>query len=137
MDILSLNKPVFVDPNVPMPKRPSADATNATENKPSNSANLTAVADTTDAVKNANDGTPSKEGETSKDIESAVQGANRFFEQVSRELRFERSDVNGSMVVKITDQTTGEVIRQIPSEEMLKISKELETISGLLFQDSA
>jgi flagellar protein FlaG len=79
----------------------------------------------------------SKPRDTPKDIEGAVIGANRFFEQISRELRFERSETEGKIVVQVRDQKTGEVIRQFPSEEMLQISKDMERISGLLFKDSA
>lgn len=72
-----------------------------------------------------------------KELQDAVDNANRFFEQVSRELRFQRSETTDTLVVQIVDQKTGEVIRQVPSEEMLKISKELEKISGLLFKGKA
>jgi len=73
----------------------------------------------------------------SHDVAAAVTGANRFFEQANRELRFERSDVGNSVVVQVMDRKTGEVLRQFPSEQMLQISKDLEKISGLLFKDSA
>ena len=73
----------------------------------------------------------------SADIKGAMSNANHFFQQVNRELRFQRSETDGKMVVQVFDQKTGEVIRQFPSEEMLKISKDLEKISGLLFRDSA
>ncbi len=73
----------------------------------------------------------------SKEIENIVKGANRFFEQISRELRFQQSESGNEMVVQVVDQNTREVIRQFPSEEMLQISKDLEKISGLLFKDSA
>lgn len=74
---------------------------------------------------------------TSADIEVAVKTANHFLEQISRELRFERSETGGKIVVQVTDQKTGAVIRQFPSEEMLKLSKDLEKMTGLLFKDSA
>jgi flagellar protein FlaG len=40
-------------------------------------------------------------------------------------------------VVKVVDNDTKEVIRQIPSEEMLKIAKYIDEITGLLFKDMA
>ncbi len=74
---------------------------------------------------------------TSADIEVAVKNANHFLEQISRELRFERSETDGKIVVQVKDQKTGSVIRQFPSEEMLQIAKDMEKMTGLLFKDSA
>lgn len=72
-----------------------------------------------------------------KELDEAVNKANQFFEQVSRELRFQHSKSTEQLVVQIVDPKSGEVIRQLPSEEMLKISKELERITGLLFRGKA
>jgi flagellar protein FlaG len=74
---------------------------------------------------------------TSEDVEGAVKNANHFLEQISRELRFERSETDGQIVVQVKDQKTGSVIRQFPSEEMLQIAKDIERMTGLLFKDSA
>jgi hypothetical protein len=41
------------------------------------------------------------------------------------------NDDTGQLVVKIIDRTTKEVIRQMPSEEMLAIAKTLDSIKGL------
>jgi flagellar protein FlaG len=72
-----------------------------------------------------------------KDIERAVNNTNDFFQTVNRELRFEHSDFTDNMVVQIIDKKTGQIVHQFPSEKMLKIAKELEMVSGLLFKDSA
>jgi hypothetical protein len=39
-------------------------------------------------------------------------------------------DDTGQLVVKIIDRSTKEVIRQMPSEEMLAIAKTLDSIKG-------
>ena len=47
-------------------------------------------------------------------------------------VRFERDTGSGRLVVKITDRETDEVIRQIPSEELLELSRHLEELRGNL-----
>ena len=41
------------------------------------------------------------------------------------------------MIVKVMDNATKEVIRQIPSVEMLAIAKALDKIQGLLIKQKA
>ena len=47
-------------------------------------------------------------------------------------VRFERDSGTDELVVKITDRETDEVIRQIPSEELLELSRHLEELRGNL-----
>lgn len=79
----------------------------------------------------------SADNNNTQEIAAAVDGINYFFDQVNRELRFERSDTGGKIVIQVLNQKTGELIRQIPSEAILKISQDLDKISGLLFKDTA
>ena len=44
---------------------------------------------------------------------------------------------SGTMVVRITDQATGEVVRQIPSKELLEADRSMERIVGLIVDDQA
>ena len=43
----------------------------------------------------------------------------------------------GMIVVRITDQVTGEIVKQIPSQELLDADLNMERIIGLLFDDEA
>jgi Uncharacterized flagellar protein FlaG len=43
----------------------------------------------------------------------------------------------GQLVVKIIDRSTKEVIRQMPSEEMMAIAKTLDSIKGLFVTQTA
>ena len=47
-------------------------------------------------------------------------------------VRFERDSGTEDLVVKIVDSETNEVIRQIPPEELLNLSKHLKELSGNL-----
>lgn len=44
---------------------------------------------------------------------------------------FEMDDNTGKMVARLKDSTTGEVLRQIPPEEMLKIAKMVNQFLGI------
>ena len=46
-------------------------------------------------------------------------------------VQFENNE-SGSLVVKVVDRQTNEVIRQIPPEELLELSKHLKELSGNL-----
>lgn len=50
----------------------------------------------------------------------------------NKKLRFELEEELGIMLVKVIDDETGEVIRQIPTEEQVNISKKTKNLSGLL-----
>ncbi len=119
----------------PLPDKPSMP-----ESLPTIGINASNPSAVVTAIGNANNDPSHKStvnSNNSHDVAAAVIGANRFFEQANRELRFERSDTGNAVVVQVMDRKTGEVLRQFPSEQMLQISKDLEKISGLLFKDSA
>lgn len=76
-----------------------------------------------------------------EDVAHAVRDINEFFQMVRRTLQFSLDDESGRVVVKIKDAETDEVIRQIPSEDILRLARYLgefkEGFKGLLFEDSA
>ena len=44
---------------------------------------------------------------------------------------------SGMVIVRITDEVTGEIVKQIPAEELLKVDQSMEKIVGLLIDDLA
>ena len=56
---------------------------------------------------------------------------------VSNGLDFSIDDSTGKSIVRITDGETGELIRQIPSEEILAIAQSLDKMQGLLLRQKA
>jgi flagellar protein FlaG len=39
----------------------------------------------------------------------------------------------GKTIVKVTDQATGQLIRQIPSQEVMELAKSINQLQGILF----
>jgi len=70
-------------------------------------------------------------------VETAAQSVREFVQPINSNLEFSVDDDTGQLVVKIIDRTTQEVIRQMPSEEMLAIAKALDSIKGLFVQQTA
>ena len=73
-------------------------------------------------------------------VKEAVKTGNTMLQSVSSSLSFEIDDATKQVVVKIVDSKTGELVRQIPTVEMLDFMrrmKELEGNSGSLYQAKA
>ena len=49
-------------------------------------------------------------------------------------VRFETDDATEKLVVRIVDQESGDVIRQIPPEDLLGLTKRLEDLRGNIIQ---
>lgn len=81
---------------------------------------------------------PADTNVTPASLQSAVDHANKTVQNLSSNaLLFSIDKGTGIEVVKLTDQQTGEVIRQIPSKEMLEIAKSIEAMTGSLVSHQA
>lgn len=68
-------------------------------------------------------------------LKEAMQKINQTM--ASSNLQFTVDEETGMNVVKVVDTETKEVIRQMPSEEVLVIAKVLDQLQGLLLRDKA
>jgi len=81
-----------------------------------------------------------KYGATAVSVEtanSAAQAFKSFVQDIQRNLDFSVDDSSGQVVVKVIDGESGKLIRQIPSEELLRLSERLEDMRSLLFKTQA
>ncbi len=74
---------------------------------------------------------------SSDQVQQAVTQIKQVAEKLAQNLHFSIDDDTGITVVKITDSSTQEVIRQIPTEEAVSIAKTLDKVQGLLFSEKA
>lgn len=70
-------------------------------------------------------------------VAQAAATIQEFVQSTHREINFSVDDGSGGVVVKVTDSTTGDVIRQIPSEEALQLAESLSDMRSLLFKAEA
>jgi len=59
-------------------------------------------------------------------LDEAVSQLNDFVQNVQRDLQFEVSDDLGETIVRVVDQSTQEVIRQIPDEVAVRLAENLQ-----------
>ncbi|MFN3715160.1 MAG: flagellar protein FlaG [Thiobacillus sp.] len=75
---------------------------------------------------------------TPEAVQQAVSVINQAMQQANRALQFSVDGETSRTVVKMVDTSTGEVIRQFPSEATLAISRDIEAAQqGLLLKQQA
>lgn len=67
------------------------------------------------------------------ELTGALDQLNGYLEETHRGLRFSIDDDSGRTIVRVVDTETDEVIRQIPSEEMLALIRHFNEVTGNLF----
>ncbi|MEZ0232199.1 MAG: flagellar protein FlaG [Methylophilaceae bacterium] len=72
-----------------------------------------------------------------EELSDAVQSINEFVTPVANSITFSIDKDTGRTIVKVIDKHTQEVIRQIPDDEVLAISKALDKLQGLLLKQTA
>ena len=72
-----------------------------------------------------------------RQLDELVREVRRVVEPVAQNLVFSLDEATQRTVVKVVDAATGEVIRQIPAEEMLAIGRTLDKLQGLLLHKEA
>ncbi|MBR7783031.1 flagellar protein FlaG [Undibacterium luofuense] len=84
-----------------------------------------------------NSSTPQKTSPSEEAVHKAVSDINKAIQNFSQGLQFSVDKDTQRVVVKIVDQQTNQVIKQIPTEEALEISKSLSKLQGLLVKHEA
>ena len=65
-------------------------------------------------------------------LDDAIARTNASMRSVATNLQFEKDSSSGKTVVRVIDSETQQVLRQMPSEEMLAMSKALDRLQGLM-----
>lgn len=68
-------------------------------------------------------------------LEEIAQTLNREMQFRERNLNFSVDKISNRILFSVTDKESGEVIRQVPPEAVLKVSHNLEALKGVLFDD--
>jgi flagellar protein FlaG len=72
-----------------------------------------------------------------KQVQQALKSINQNFEMLSVGVQFELDSDYKNVIIKVIDRENGKVIRQIPSEEMVRFAKEIDKLKGLLIEQTA
>lgn len=68
-------------------------------------------------------------GPSAKVAESDLNAINQYLEQTNSNLKFKVDDGTGITFFQIVNASTGEVIRQVPTEEILTMARKLRELS--------
>jgi flagellar protein FlaG len=74
---------------------------------------------------------------STKEVHEAVKKIEQLIQPAARDLRFSVDEDTGITVVKLIDTETQTVLRQIPTPEVIEISKALDKLQGLLVKEKA
>ena len=79
--------------------------------------------------------------EFSKDVKKAAEKAmldiEHFISSQARSVRISKDTSSGHMVVQLVDPSSGEVIRTLPSEELLRLARTFETLGNVMVDQRA
>ena len=104
---------------------------------PANAAVLKTVP-TSSAVTDSQQASDTKSAQPSnEELRAAVKSVSETVKNINNSLSFSIDDSTGQTVVRVVDNDTQEVIKQIPSKEMLALAKALDQITGLLVKQKA
>ena len=70
-------------------------------------------------------------------VTDATRKVEELFQTVRRNLSFRQDAESGRTIVSVIDADSGELVRQIPAERMIRMAEHLEYVNGLLLGERA
>ena len=70
-------------------------------------------------------------------VAKAAEKLQEFVSSMGRNLNFSIDETTGYNIVRVVNPDTGELIRQLPSEELLKISRDFQRLNNVLVSQKA
>ncbi|MGK0468067.1 flagellar protein FlaG [Clostridium sp.] len=80
---------------------------------------------------------PNKSENIEKEVKSAVIKINKFLEGESTHLQYEKHEVFNEMIIKVVDNNSNEVLREIPSRKILDMVAKMCEMAGVLVDKKA
>ena len=69
--------------------------------------------------------------------EMAMKDIQHFISSQARSVRISKDETSGHMIVQLVDPDTGEVIRTLPSEELLRLARSFEMLGNKMVHQVA
>ena len=69
--------------------------------------------------------------------EAAMKDIQHFISSQARSVRISKDETSGHMIVQLVDPDTGEVIRTLPSEELLRLARSFEMLGNKMVHQTA
>ena len=81
------------------------------------------------------DATTSQLNVMNERLQVAIETLNAAVKKAPTALSFSRDESSNRFVVQVTDTDTGEIIRSLPGDAVLRMSRQLDSLKGVLFDD--
>ncbi|MEH6578093.1 MAG: flagellar protein FlaG [Amphritea sp.] len=114
-----------------------ATAPQNSEPAPSNAEAVQALAQEQAVKKAEAPSTAELSEQNAEELKQTVAAINDFMAQFQRTLNFSVDQDAGQTIIRVIDTSNDELVRQIPSEDFLRISKHIEQMNNLLFSEKA
>ena len=126
--------------DVSVTRAPSGTATGPKPEAVSAAEGIAAVKRASEQVVSVSDSLASQKTRASEEIQAVqakldeiVSHLNVKMEVRNKSLNFSVDEVSNRVMVTVTDKVSGEVVRQVPSEAILKVAHNIEALKGVLF----
>ena len=91
-----------------------------------------------EAGKRAEKGLPKQaEKVDARDVKAMALELDKALKDIDSNFSVSIDDITGILVVRITDPTTGEIVKQVPPQQLLDADVNMDKIIGLLVDDMA
>ncbi|GLS89418.1 hypothetical protein GCM10007916_04850 [Psychromonas marina] len=77
--------------------------------------------------------TEKQKATSEQEVDNVIDELNTFMQSMQRNLSFTIDEELGQAIISVKDGETEEVIRQIPSEELVVLRKKMDDVAGILF----
>jgi len=65
-----------------------------------------------------------------QEAKKLVEQGNKLLENVQRNLQFKLDETTKQIVLTVTDRKTGDIIKQVPSKELLALARQIQEAEG-------
>jgi flagellar protein FlaG len=72
---------------------------------------------------------------TVQEVAETVEALNSVMQQMQRGISFQVDDQSGRSVIQVIDRDSGNVIKQMPSEDLLKLINHMQEMQNILFDE--
>ena len=89
---------------------------------------------TIQAVKETSESKENKDKQNDQELQQVAKDLTDMVSMMQKGLKFSVDKDSGQQVIKVQDIASGDIIRQIPSEEALLLAEKLSEVSGILMK---
>ena len=88
------------------------------------------------AVRQAADAKPDIDKPSNSQLKHSLEDINKVLAGFSISVQFQVDPDYKDLIVRIVDQDSGKLIRQMPTEDVVRMSKAMDNLKGLLFSQA-